>query len=797
MNSIFVRIILLLLLPLPLWAGSIEGTVKDSQGQGLAGVTIQLGNQIGGYVTNEQGSFKLSNIPTGTHQLTFRFLGYKIVNQEVTIKENQTTRISIVMYPSELALQEVVVTAGRFSEKISEMPTTVSVIPSKSLTTLNKNTSNILQTLSIGIPGLASSSGMYTGSGQTLRGRPMLIMVDGVPTSTPIREGSLAIKAVQPSDLERVEVVKGATSIYGNGSEGGYINYVTKSGLNQKPFGGTTELWGTFSMARIKDSEGAGFYQSFSGSKRNLSYYLSGSYEQTGNRYDAHGDTLGTTYGTDNTRIFSLFGKVEYKISANQRWLISSSYYRSRQHTPFETIFGKLNVFDKEGNYQIIPTKAKVKSADYPEEPTGPTSLSVLTTYELKNIMAETSTFAVDAYFQHAKNIFFYSTSFINGGQSVIQSDKVGLRPNITTRLPISDGNQVDIIYGIDLQKDKTDQGLLDGRTWVPTVDFKNLAPFIQANFKLAQVLHIKAGLRYDYMNISLDDYETLPTSPKGDGNFLPSVAVNGGSKSFQNISFNIGVKLLQNQHFIPYANFSQGFSIPDLGRVLRQTDDPNVLQKLDVNAARTNNYELGFQILFPWIRFETVGYYSYTSIGRSVAYNPTTNRYERSLDPQHIFGAEASVDMRFFKDRVHVGSSYSLVEGLTPTAGDKNKLSYIGGDVIAPPKITAYADWQFHPKWFTRLDFVFTGDRHRFSPIQASNGGYTYRSTEVPVKGYGLLYFQLTYSPTPKLGLTWAINNLLNRYYLPAYSQWSSTQGQYNHVGEGINSRISLRYTF
>ena len=53
-------------------------------------------------------------------------------------------------------------------------------------------------------------------------------MIDGVPQSTPLRNGSLGIKTLDASAIARIEVIKGATSIYGNGVAGGIINYITK-----------------------------------------------------------------------------------------------------------------------------------------------------------------------------------------------------------------------------------------------------------------------------------------------------------------------------------------------------------------------------------------------------------------------------------------------------------------------------------------------------------------------------------------------------------------------------------------
>uniref|UniRef100_A0AAU6WR34 TonB-dependent receptor plug domain-containing protein n=1 Tax=Chryseobacterium endophyticum TaxID=1854762 RepID=A0AAU6WR34_9FLAO len=102
--------------------------------------------------------------------------------------------------------------------------------------TVNSDITNILQYT---VPSLATSSGMTTNSGQTLRGRQVLVLIDGIPQSTPLRNGSRDIRSIDPSVIERIEVIKGATSIYGNGSDGGIINYITKKSNDEKRFPGS------------------------------------------------------------------------------------------------------------------------------------------------------------------------------------------------------------------------------------------------------------------------------------------------------------------------------------------------------------------------------------------------------------------------------------------------------------------------------------------------------------------------------------------------------------------------------
>ncbi|WP_350604419.1 TonB-dependent receptor plug domain-containing protein, partial [Pseudoalteromonas sp. SMN1298-MNA-CIBAN-0114] len=77
-----------------------------------------------------------------------------------------------------------------------------------------------------------------------------LVMIDGVPQSTPLRNGSLGIKTLDASAIARIEVIKGATSIYGNGAAGGIINYITKKAKSDGQPEGEISISSRFSAVK-------------------------------------------------------------------------------------------------------------------------------------------------------------------------------------------------------------------------------------------------------------------------------------------------------------------------------------------------------------------------------------------------------------------------------------------------------------------------------------------------------------------------------------------------------------------
>jgi iron complex outermembrane receptor protein len=90
--------------------------------------------------------------------------------------------------------------------------------------------------------------------------------------------GQRDLRTIDPSVIERVEVIKGATSIYGNGSAGGIINYITRTpSKDAAPLQGITSLRSTFNPVHSAGTMGYRVGQTFYGQKNKWNYTVSGS----------------------------------------------------------------------------------------------------------------------------------------------------------------------------------------------------------------------------------------------------------------------------------------------------------------------------------------------------------------------------------------------------------------------------------------------------------------------------------------------------------------------------------------
>ena len=145
---------------------------------------------------------------------------------------------------------------------------------------------------------------------------------------------------LDPAVIERIEVVKGATAIYGNGAAGGLINYFTRNSRTSKLLNSQTSVSTTGSLVNSSNSMGGRFSQMFYGDKGKFSYVVSGVYEQTGEQKDADGDVLPPVYGLGETDSYNAFAKLGYDFNANHKVQATYNFFSSRQTTNYLTVNG-------------------------------------------------------------------------------------------------------------------------------------------------------------------------------------------------------------------------------------------------------------------------------------------------------------------------------------------------------------------------------------------------------------------------------------------------------------------------
>ena len=104
-------------------------------------------------------------------------------------------------------IERIIVIGSRMQESIDEVPASVSIIDNQTITQDLLTTAELQTMLALHVPGMGADTGTNSNSGQSLRGRNALVMIDGAPQSTPLGNGKLGIRSLDQSVIERIEVI--------------------------------------------------------------------------------------------------------------------------------------------------------------------------------------------------------------------------------------------------------------------------------------------------------------------------------------------------------------------------------------------------------------------------------------------------------------------------------------------------------------------------------------------------------------------------------------------------------------
>ncbi len=253
------------LLPLNAQLGSIRGrVVVEGVNRPLGNAQVSVvGTQIGA-LTNDNGEFRLNNVPPGPRQIRVQRIGFAALTSPVTVTAGETVTIDFTIREAPVSLEQVVVTAtGDVRRK--EVANSMATISAETIE--NAPVANAQQLLAAQTPGVTvlANTGQPGGGGVIrLRGNNSIsqtnnpiIYVDGVRIysgDTPVvpnaRQVMNPFNDIRSEDIERVEVMKGAsaTTLYGTEASGGVIQIFTKRGRSGRPqwtaeaVGGTNDL---------------------------------------------------------------------------------------------------------------------------------------------------------------------------------------------------------------------------------------------------------------------------------------------------------------------------------------------------------------------------------------------------------------------------------------------------------------------------------------------------------------------------------------------------------------------------
>ncbi|MCW3076562.1 MAG: hypothetical protein JWO32_1171 [Bacteroidetes bacterium] len=229
--------------------GVINGYVTGPGGTDtLIGAIVQI-NSLVGVSSDINGHYSLP-VNEGTYTLSCTSVGYKTFTSTITVKRGESLTLNIKLNDGNTALDEVVISAGKYEQKLSDVTVSMDVIKSSLIE--NKNTTS-LEYIMNQVPGVTVADGQASirgGSGFSYgAGSRVLMLVDEMPMIS-ADAGDIKWNYLPLENLEQVEVIKGASSaLFGSSALNGVINMRTAY-AKDKPQTKLSTFFGSYDAPR-------------------------------------------------------------------------------------------------------------------------------------------------------------------------------------------------------------------------------------------------------------------------------------------------------------------------------------------------------------------------------------------------------------------------------------------------------------------------------------------------------------------------------------------------------------------
>lgn len=218
----------------------ITFSIKDAtSNESLIGVNVYFQELNTGAVSDVEGNCTISDIPNGTHAVSFSYIGYKSQLLEFSFPNTENI-ITIALSQDASELGEIIVTSNRANRSIANIPSRIEVLTDEVEEAATMDPSKIahllMHTTGVQVQQTSATSGSASVRIQGQYGRYTQILKDGFPIYGGFT-GGLGVLQIPPLDLKQVEFVKGSSStLYGGGAIAGLINLISKEPKEEDQF---------------------------------------------------------------------------------------------------------------------------------------------------------------------------------------------------------------------------------------------------------------------------------------------------------------------------------------------------------------------------------------------------------------------------------------------------------------------------------------------------------------------------------------------------------------------------------
>ncbi|MEP6609642.1 MAG: TonB-dependent receptor [Burkholderiaceae bacterium] len=362
--------------------GTIRGKVTAPGGAPLPNVQVSIVGTRLGTATARDGGYVIARAPMGPHTLRFRLIAYTPASKPVTVTDGGDVTVDAELATAVVALDEVVVTGTAGSARRREVGNSIGSVNVADNPQPQTDFGSLLAGKISGVQVSGGSGNAGAGKSIRLRGNTSvalsnqpLFYVDGVrvrsdeypknvpETGSDLRSGNInssPLNDINPDDIERIEVVKGAAAatLYGTDAAAGVIQIFTKRGsqgapawqLNLTSGFNTLQKFGTdaapllFMDPYLRNGRSYGGQASVSGGTNNNVRYF----------FSAGSDATQGVLPNDNDRKYNVRANFDFTPARNVLLSWNSSYTNDYlDNTPAgNNAHGlTLNAFRRDRNY--------------------------------------------------------------------------------------------------------------------------------------------------------------------------------------------------------------------------------------------------------------------------------------------------------------------------------------------------------------------------------------------------------------------------------------------------------------
>ncbi len=699
--------------------------------------------------------------------------------------------------------EDVVVSAARTALPPSALPLTIDIIDRAALDQQVAIAGSVTDAVANLTPSFSPTRQKLSGAGETLRGRSPLYAINGIPQSTPLRDGSRDGFTIDGFFVDRVELIYGSNALQGIGGTGGIVNQVTVGAPREEGLSGRALVQGTadndFSSAGM-GGKAAGLVQWKAG---RFDASIGAAYERRGIFRDGEGRPIGinlTQGETMDSKAVSLFGRFGYAMSDTAR---------------IDLILSR---FDLDGDGDYVPVAGNratglptgARRGTPPLDPAANLAESAALSLTDSNLWGGSfvsqvfvsrtrDTFGADVIPQPSQQdprIAPVGTLF---DQTENRSRKIGAKVSYERALPGFEDLTATI--GFDMLFDRTEQRLIaTDRVYVPPTDFRSLAPFGQLNLKLLDGLfRLAGGARWENIQIRIGDYRTIASTTYDGRNpaTYGGVDVGGGKPRFDDVLLNGGVIAEPVQGVRIYGSYAEGYTVPDVGRITRAigTRGVDIDTFLDIAPIVSNNQEIGVEVKRGPLDASATYFWSSSDKGQLLVQG-----IDRVFDVQRlrieIEGMEVNLGVQTPLDGLKLNIGYAHIKGRFDSDANRGAPDGIvdtdlDGVNISPDRLNLSASLNRGRlsalvQTQVYLSRGFQADRGKPRPDQRNNfGGYTLTDATVRYDtGFG--------------GLRLSALNLFDKQYIDYSSDTRLPTDNFSYfAGRGRTMTLGWDYRF